>query len=620
MSRWLIALALATAFVMPSMARAAPPPVEDYGKLPAIDEVHLSPSGERYAEIADDGKTRGLYVMTTDNKPLDVVRLGNVKVTDVSWAGDDYVLIQTSTTVGLGPGYLFGKAELASVVVLNLRSHKSIQVFAYENQTDPAVFGSYGVAQIKGRWYGYFGGLTIGQPSGNNPGGQHTNVRDSGPNETIIPDLYRVDLETGVPEKAATGDSDDEDWLITADGAIAARTEYEQNTGAWRVMTGGFGGRVLESGVNKLGGPELLGLDQMAGAVLVSRDTPDGSIVEEVPLAGGPAKPIEPAQSQDRPITDSAGHVWIGIFTDGDEGVQSFFDPVKEARARGALKAFPGYRAQLTSWSDDFGKMIVFTDGADDSGTYWIVDVDKKSAKILGSTYPTVTPTDVGPVRMIDYKAADGLALRGVLTLPPGRAAKGLPVVVMPHGGPWERDYPGFDYWAQAFASRGYAVFQPNFRSSTGYGEALYKAGYGQWGRKMQTDISDGVAELAREGVIDPKRACIVGWSYGGYAALAGVRSSTGSIGAPFPWPACPICQVNSAILKTKPGLRAPRRAIGGCSSARAIYVIFLRPVRQPKPTRLSCSFTVTTIPSCSSARATRWNAPSKPLESRWNG
>ena len=96
------------------------------------------------------------------------------------------------------------------------------------------------------------------------------------------------------------------------------------------------------------------------------------------------------------------------------------------------------------------------------------------------------------------------------------------------HGGPEARDYAEFDWWAQAFASRGYAVFQPNFRGSTGYGKAFRDAGHGQWGRRMQTDVSDGVAELARQGVIDPKRACVVGASYGGYVALAGVTIQQG--------------------------------------------------------------------------------------------
>jgi dipeptidyl aminopeptidase/acylaminoacyl peptidase len=116
----------------------------------------------------------------------------------------------------------------------------------------------------------------------------------------------------------------------------------------------------------------------------------------------------------------------------------------------------------------------------------------------------------------------------GILTLPPGREAKNLPVILFPHGGPNARDEAEFDWWAQAFASRGYAVFQPNFRGSTGRSAVFRLAGNGEWGRKMQTDISDGLAELVRQGIVDPTRACIMGASYGGYAALAGVTLQHG--------------------------------------------------------------------------------------------
>jgi dipeptidyl aminopeptidase/acylaminoacyl peptidase len=116
----------------------------------------------------------------------------------------------------------------------------------------------------------------------------------------------------------------------------------------------------------------------------------------------------------------------------------------------------------------------------------------------------------------------------GILTLPFDREAKNLPVIMLPHGGPWAHDTEGFDWWAQAFASRGYAVFQPNFRGSTNRDAAFKKAGHGEWGRKMQTDISDGLAHLTAQGIVDPKRSCIVGASYGGYAALAGVTLQQG--------------------------------------------------------------------------------------------
>ena len=131
-------------------------------------------------------------------------------------------------------------------------------------------------------------------------------------------------------------------------------------------------------------------------------------------------------------------------------------------------------------------------------------------------------------IKPITYKAADGLEITGYLTLPHGRAPKDLPLVVLPHGGPEGRDTLGFDWWSQALASRGYAVLQPNFRGSEGFGDKFVEAGYGQWGKLMQTDLSDGVRHLAKQGLIDPKRVCIVGASYGGYAALAGATMDRG--------------------------------------------------------------------------------------------
>ncbi|MEZ5565396.1 MAG: prolyl oligopeptidase family serine peptidase [Gammaproteobacteria bacterium] len=116
-----------------------------------------------------------------------------------------------------------------------------------------------------------------------------------------------------------------------------------------------------------------------------------------------------------------------------------------------------------------------------------------------------------------------------MLTLPPGSTEKKLPVVILPHGGPiGVYDSPGFDWWAQAYASAGYAVFQPNFRGSGGRDTNFRKAGYREWGGKMLSDIADGLAALVAEDIVDPQRACIVGASYGGYAALAGVTLQQG--------------------------------------------------------------------------------------------
>jgi dipeptidyl aminopeptidase/acylaminoacyl peptidase len=160
--------------------------------------------------------------------------------------------------------------------------------------------------------------------------------------------------------------------------------------------------------------------------------------------------------------------------------------------------------------------------------TYFYVDMTTHQADPIGPSYDGIDK--VAPVKWIDYRAADGRVIHAYLTLPLNKPAdaKNLPLIVMPHGGPHARDEPGFDWFSQALASRGYVVLQPQFRGSAGFDMDLLTAGFGEFGHKMQTDLSDGVRALAAQGLIDPKRVCIVGWSYGGYAALAGATLDTG--------------------------------------------------------------------------------------------
>jgi dipeptidyl aminopeptidase/acylaminoacyl peptidase len=132
----------------------------------------------------------------------------------------------------------------------------------------------------------------------------------------------------------------------------------------------------------------------------------------------------------------------------------------------------------------------------------------------------------LGDVRPYPYKARDGLDIHAYLTLPPGKAPKNLPTVIFPHGGPAARDAQQFDYWAQFMASRGYAVLQPNFRGSDGYGARFRDAGDGQWNGKLLEDINGGLGQLVHDGISDPRKVCIVGASFGGYAALAAATFS----------------------------------------------------------------------------------------------
>ncbi len=152
--------------------------------------------------------------------------------------------------------------------------------------------------------------------------------------------------------------------------------------------------------------------------------------------------------------------------------------------------------------------------------TYYLYNANEKKLTRFGITYPEIPLASVVEKRPVHYAARDGVVIPAYLSLPHSSEAKRWPTIIFPHGGPYVRDTDGFDYWTQLFVSRGYAVLQPNFRGSTGYGSAYLRAGYEQWGEKMQDDVIDGLDWMIAQGISDPARVCIVGGSYGGYVAL----------------------------------------------------------------------------------------------------
>jgi dipeptidyl aminopeptidase/acylaminoacyl peptidase len=512
--RALVALC-ALAFGVTTTVHAAPS-LEVYGKLARIENMTLSPSGDRYAFIRVSDSARQLVVVPVDGGKSTVMNFAaKDKVRAVSWAGDDHVLVTVSGTTNFGGMFTIDAFETDEVLVLPLNGKPSFVVFEGHKEIVPIVTGRYGSANVDGHWYGYFGAITLVKTM----------------TGTVIghgySDLYKVDLDTGTTTFAAKGGDSLGEWLVGTDGKVIARSNYFEKTGAWQLNAGLFGD-LLMSGHSLTNGPTLAGLGQTPDMVLVHTPDLPQPTYQLAALAGGDPHPVAEGERISNPLFDRRTHLWMGDVVEGDVPQVVLFAPERQARMNGARKAFAKYNVRLISYDNDFNRFIISTDGGDDSGTYWLVDIGKHSVESIGQAYPDVKETDVGPVSMVDWKAADGLELHGVLTLPPGKPARGLPVVVLPHGGPQARDYPGFDWWAQAFASRGYAVLQPNFRGSDGYGADFVNAGHGQWGRKMQTDISDGLAALAAQGIVDPKRACIVGASYGGYAALAGVTLQHG--------------------------------------------------------------------------------------------
>jgi dipeptidyl aminopeptidase/acylaminoacyl peptidase len=492
----------------------APAPLEAYGATPAIEHIQLSPSGELIARITVRGETRVLAVTRlATNETLFVGDISVIKVRDLRWIGEGRVLVVTSQTRDIG-SLGVPRSELFFGQVLDLETRRVVQVL----DRTPDVLGVlYGAASVRSTSDGaalFVRGINVS-------------------NNQIS--LYRIDLRTGRGRPVAYMDHTTEDYVLDPEGKVIAMARYDERTGRWSLrLPEGQNFREAWAVDAPLDIPAFHGLGRTPRTIVIGADRPDlasedagseiSDVLFEVNVDTGDWSRLTFDHHPDFLAHHPQTRLLIGAGRTEEDGVRyEFLDPQTSQRWQSVERAFEDKAPELVSWNDALSRVIVFTDTAE-AGQYHLVDFDLGASGILADAYPGIAPEQVGAVRSIHYAAQDGLNIPAYLTLPPGVSEpSGLPLVVLAHGGPASQDVAGFDWWAQALASRGYAVLQANFRGSTGYGRAFLEAGYGEWGRKMQTDLSDGVRWLAAEGVIDPARVCIVGASYGGYAAMAGL-------------------------------------------------------------------------------------------------
>lgn len=206
-----------------------------------------------------------------------------------------------------------------------------------------------------------------------------------------------------------------------------------------------------------------------------------------------------------------------------DKRYRTFLDEETKAWFGKLETKLPGYELGISGVNKAEDKLIVRTYSDKSLGAYYFYDIVKDELTKIEDVAPWIDENHMAEMKPIQYKTRDGLTINGYLTLPKGKEAKNLPVVVNVHGGPWARDNWGFNPEVQFLANRGFAVLQMNFRGSTGYGRAFWEASFKQWGQNMQNDITDGAQWLIDEGIADKDRIAIYGGSYGGYATLAGL-------------------------------------------------------------------------------------------------
>lgn len=219
-------------------------------------------------------------------------------------------------------------------------------------------------------------------------------------------------------------------------------------------------------------------------------------------------------------IPSSDGNSVLGFAYDSDKSRVNWIDP-EFRKIQNDLNKAVGSDVYISNWSSDYKVILVFVGEPNQAGAYYIYNRDDgDKLQRLAHRDEVLKLNRYAQVKTIKYRARDGVAISAVLTLPKGAVSKSLPLIVMPHDGPSGRDKEKWDWQVQFLASRGYAVVQPNYRGSSGFGDAFAALGKGQWGLKMQDDLNDAVSHLVSEEIADSNRVCIVGTGYGGYAAM----------------------------------------------------------------------------------------------------
>lgn len=342
-------------------------------------------------------------------------------------------------------------------------------------------------------------------------------------------DVYQLDIESGELVLLIENTENIAGWLTDMDANVRAGLRQTADGGTELLM-------IREDGLEQVYvvGPEEsfspLRYHKDGLHIYMSTDSGDRDLAEFV-LFNPETRVSQVIDSDPEREVDFAGATFSEITQEilatyyvGDkrrtyfrnEGYEELFRDVQSQVGPGELSP--------TSRTHDEGKWLFYVGSDVDPGSIYFYDRSKKEARLLYQSRPDLPSEYLSEMVPFRFTARDGLEIPGYLTIPFGMEPSKLPVVVMPHGGPWARDYWGYNPYAQFLANRGYAVYQINFRGSTGFGKAFLNAGNGEWGTgAMQHDITDGVMALIDQGIADPDRIAIFGGSYGGYATLAGL-------------------------------------------------------------------------------------------------
>lgn len=519
----LVALVGTTVFV--TLASAAPPPAEVFGQRPAVVDVDINPAGSRLAWIEDTGPAARVIIHEmSSGKDLRTLNTpAGMTLRSVAWADDETLLIRASVTYSVEAGGR-NAHEWERWLAIDASGGKDRMLLM--NGGDRQWVTGADMVRRRAAKPGTVLMSTLDFSATHYKQEIGSRLTGGRKDEGWISSLYEVDLKTGDGHVVEAGTPFTLDWASDESAQHIVRTEWEPKRNVFGIYTKDGGGwrRIYQA--TDCGMLELQRITADNSAIIVRGKTceDEHSKLWSFPLDGAPAKVLleDPALDVAAVVSDPLDDAVLGVIMSGSDQGTRWIDARAEKRNAGLHRSFEGHWISLVGRSSDYKRVVVRVEDEAHPPIYYLVDYNAKTADIINEAYPKLTGVKLGTVRQFDYQARDNYALMAYLTVPAGVAEKSLPLVVMPHGGPESRDGDGFDWMAQFLASRGYAVLQPQFRGSSGFGIAHAAAGRHQWGLRMQDDVTDAVHAVIDQGIADPKRVCIVGASYGGYAALAG--------------------------------------------------------------------------------------------------
>ena len=486
-----------------------------FAQLPFMQQPRLSPDGNKVVMRLASGGTdylAWLDVSRPNSKPVLIAAAGEYKgvgdrtVQSFGFVGNDNIVFELWSRE-----QIYGqRIDVTRLVAYNLTTRK-LTPLAWEGATGQA-------ANI----------LHI-----NHDTNEITFERENeryGTERWQLPEVIRVNVTNGEIETLVRPNPIVGGWFADGKGVVRGGGSYDPDTGKVRILyrsgpNGNFDTIYNQADRDQTGSTiiPLLFLNEPDMAIVRSNKDGYQKLYKANMRTLELGQPIFERAGYDvgGVIEDDAGSKMIGVTVTEDTPHTIWLDPdlreiqsyLDEALGKGA--------ATIVSGSRDNSKLLVHAGMPNQAGAYYYYDVSTGRFDRLGWRDERLKDIRLNPVSTIRYRASDGETIAAVLTMPRHRRGKNLPLVVMPHGGPFGvRDAEGYNHWAQAMAELGYVVVQPNYRGSGGYGREFLKKGRNNgFGLRMQDDLNDAVTHLAAQGIVDPKRVCMMGWSYGGYAS-----------------------------------------------------------------------------------------------------